>query len=594
MTSHAPMIAALRVQMKTLGLDGLIVPRFDAHQGEYVAPHDERLRWLTGFSGSAGMGIITHDTVAIFVDGRYTVQVRNQCPGPAFEFFHFFDSPADLWLGENIGDGKVIGFDPMLVPPVWYERFSKAALGAGVELRPVTQNPVDSVWEDQPAPPKGQITRFSLQFAGKSFADKRADLMQYMNEVSATHYIDTQPDNIAWFLNIRGNDIDYNPMTNSFILVDKEGKTSWFVNSEKFFGTSPADIVQDVEILPIEAFISTLQTRLSSASSLLIDPDFSPVAVSIVAKDKGAKIIESRANITLTKAQKNSTELNGMRDCHIRDGVAWCEFGSWLSKIVPKRAASNNPVTEREAEEKILEFRQAQQGFMFPSFNSISAASGNAAMCHYATSQTQNAEILPQHPYLLDSGGQYDTGTTDATRSFSFGQIPEGYTRAYTAVLKAFIALATLRFPQKSQGHQIDAICRRPLWDLGLDYDHGTGHGVGHCLSVHEQPQRISRAYNPVDLKEGMILSIEPGHYIADLYGIRIENLFEIIVADDGFLEFSNLTYIPIQTDMLDVDALNSDEIDWLNAYHVTVITSLSGRLSQSADNWVKKDCAPI
>lgn len=594
MASHTPMIAALRVEMKTRGLDGLIVPRFDAHQGEYVAPHDQRLGWLTGFTGSAGMAIITHDTIALFVDGRYTVQVQYECPGDAFEHHHFFDDPADVWVETHIGKGQVLGFDAMLLPPAWFKRFALGVAVAGAELRPLDSNPVDAVWEDQPSPPMGAITSFPAQHAGKSTAQKRGDLLGHMQAAGVTHYVDTQPDNIAWFLNVRGADVDYNPIPQSFLLVAQDGTTTWFVNADKFADTLLDDIADGIEILPMKAFIPTLEARLNDTSSLLVDPDFSPAAVSIAAKHSGAKIIETSATLTMSKALKNPTELNGIRDCHIRDGIALTEFSTWLLSSVPARAKTGNPLTEREAEVKILEFRAAQPGFMIPSFNSISAASGNAAMCHYATTEIQNAQILPENPYLLDSGGQYDTGTTDVTRSFSFGHTPKGYTRAYTAVLKAFIALATIRFPKGTQGYHIDAICRRPLWDLGLDYDHGTGHGVGHCLSVHEQPQRIAKVYNPVDLRPGMVLSIEPGHYVANLYGIRIENLFEIILADDGFMEFSNMTYTPIQTDILELGALSLAEREWINSYHASVEKALAGLLSPNAEIWLKKVCAPV
>jgi len=323
----------------------------------------------------------------------------------------------------------------------------------------------------------------------------------------------------------------------------------------------------------------------------LFDPNFSPVAVRQTLEKAGATPISEVGFLTRTKAKKNLTELEGLRLCHIHDGVAMTEFSAWLTETVPERAVSGHPLTEREAEEKALGFRKERPGFLSESFNSISAAGGNAAMCHYSTSQTRNAQILPQHPYLLDSGGQYETGTTDVTRSFAFGAFPEGYKRAYTAVFKAFHAIATLRFPKGTQGHHIDAICRRPLWDLGYDYDHGTGHGIGHRLSVHEQPQRIGKPVNPIDLKPGMVLSIEPGHYVPGVYGIRIENLFEIVEADDGFLEFQNLTWVPIQTDMLIVHDLTSDEREWLGSYHAKVKSTLEPFLSENALAWLERLC---
>jgi Xaa-Pro aminopeptidase len=376
--------------------------------------------------------------------------------------------------------------------------------------------------------------------------------------------------------------------------MSSSGKSWWFVNDKKV-----SDVVRDglpgaVEILPEDVFLSTLRHHIGPAARVLIDPDFSPAAVFLEIEEAGGTAVERPSPLTLTKATKNGTELNGFRACHIQDGVAWTEFSAWLAGTVPARAADGTPVTEIEAEEKILSFRQAQSGFIYESFRSISAAAGHAALCHYAATAASNAEIVPETPYLLDSGGQYANGTTDATRSFAFGTLPDGYAEAYTAVFKAFHALATLRFPTGTQGHHIDAICRRPLWDLGLDYDHGTGHGVGQCLSVHEQPQRIGKIYNPVDLRPGMVLSIEPGFYQAGSFGIRIENLFEIVEAPDSFMEFHSLTYAPIQTDMLLRDRLTDDERNWLDTYHAGLVRILTPYLSDPAARWLQIAAAPL
>ncbi|MEM7443819.1 MAG: aminopeptidase P family protein [Pseudomonadota bacterium] len=580
-------IDALRAELDSRGLDAFIVPRFDAHQGEYVAPRDERLAWVTGFTGSAGLAIVTADVVAVFVDGRYTVQLSKQCPSPPFEHHHLFDAPPEDWIAERMSAGSVIGFDPMHLPPTWYRRFKDAADRTGAELIPVEANPVDAVWVDQPAAPSGEISTFPLQFAGKKSADKQTDLLNAMNSVGADFAVETQPDNIAWLLNVRGRDVEFNPIPHSFVLMASDGATVWFVDQAKFADDVPDALPKDIVVQPQETFLPTLRQRFGKDDKVLLDPEFSPSAVLLAVEAAGAVAIERPSALTLAKAVKNETELNGLRACHIRDGVAWTEFSAWLATAVPTRAAAGDPLTEQEAEDKILELRQGQPGFIYESFKTISAAAGNAAMCHYATSATSNALILPENPYLIDSGGQYVTGTTDATRSMSFGQTPPGYDEAYTAVYKAFHALATLRFPKGTQGHHIDAISRRPLWDLGLDYDHGTGHGIGHCLSVHEQPQRIGKIYNPVDLKPGMMMSIEPGYYEADRFGIRIENLFEIIEAADGFMEFRNLTYAPIQTATLLNARLTQAEKDWLNQYHADLERELGPHLSDGAQTWL-------
>lgn len=593
--NRATVIADLRAELARQGLDAFLLPRFDAYQGEYIAPHDERLAHVTGFTGSAGMAIVTRDIVAVFVDGRYTVQLGNQSPGPLFSHHHIFDEPPEDWLARHAGEGWIIGFDPMHYPPAWFDRFAGGARLAGARLQAVAQNPVDQIWADQPAPPMGRVTEMPLQYAGKSTLDKCSDLTGAMAAEDLALHVETQPDNIAWFLNVRGDDVAFNPMPLSFMLIGADGAIHWFVAAAKLAGEVAFNLPDSVRVHPPEAFLPTLSDMVSAGQGVSIDPDFSPVAVRLALEEIGARIVERRSALTLTKAQKNQTELEGLRACHIEDGVAWVEFSAWLAAEVPARAAAGNPLHEREAEQKMLALRQARAGFISESFNSISAAWGNAAMCHYATTEEMSAPILPENPYLLDSGGQYDTGTTDATRSFSFGQPrPEGYDVAYTAVFKAFYALSTLRFPRGTQGHHIDAICRRPLWDLGLDYDHGTGHGIGHRLSVHEHPQRIGKPYNPVDLVPGMVMSIEPGHYVADHYGIRIENLYAIVEAADGFLEFQNMTYAPIQTDMLITAHLSEEELSWLNAYHAEVLRRLSPLLSDQARAWAEVAMAPV
>ena len=587
-TSTVPArIDALRAELASRGLDAFIVPRFDAHQGEYVAPRDERLAWVTGFSGSAGVAIVTATTVAMFVDGRYTVQVSKQCSGSLFEHHHLFDAPPETWIADQVATGTVIGFDPMHIPPSWYRRFKDAAESVGAQLTATDDNPIDAIWTDQPAPPTGEISTFPLQFAGKKVADKQADLLAAMEDAEAIIAIETQPDNIAWFLNVRGGDVAYNPIPHSFLLIEADGDVIWFVDQAKFADDVRDALPDHLAVQPMEAFLTTLQERIGSGDRVMFDPDFTSAAILLAVEAAGAIAVEKSSPLTLTKAVKNETELNGLRACHIRDGVAWTEFSAWLTSAVPARAAANDPLTERGVEDKILEFRQPQPGFIYESFKTISAAAGNAAMCHYATTETDNALVLPDQPYLIDSGGQYVTGTTDATRSLSFGQTPDRYEEAYTAVYKAFHALATLRFPKGTQGHHIDAICRRPLWDLGLDYDHGTGHGIGHFLSVHEQPQRIGKIYNPVDLRPGMVLSIEPGYYEADRFGIRIENLFEIVEADDGFMEFRTLTFAPIQTEMLIKDRLTGPERTWLNNYHADLERELGPYLSDGAKKWL-------
>ncbi|MBO6895105.1 MAG: aminopeptidase P family protein [Roseibium sp.] len=587
-------LARLRKELADLELDALIVPRFDAHQGEYVAPHDERLGFVTGFTGSAGAAIVTADTARLFVDGRYTVQAQNQCPPDLVERDHLFENPPESWLANVASDAWSIGYDAMLLPPSWVSRFEKALEPVGAELKPLSHNPVDSIWADQPEEPFGWISAFPVQFAGRSIEEKRKFLLEVLQEEGADFIVETQPDNIAWLLNVRGDDVAYNPMPQSFLMLDRKGSGHWFVDRAKFEDGLSDTLPNWLSIHPKSAFLETLEGAFEGSARVLLDPDFSPAAVSqLVTRMHGAPV-HKPSPVTRAKAAKNATELEGLRACHLEDAVAWAEFGSWLQSTVPARAASGEPVSEYEAEQKILEYRKARAGFLSESFRTISCSGSNAAMCHYAADPVASASIQPTAPFLLDSGGQYETGTTDATRSYCFGSLPDGYTEAYTAVFKALVALATLRFPKGTQGHHIDAICRRPLWDLGLDYDHGTGHGIGHRLSVHEQPQRIGKPYNPVDLAPGMVLSIEPGFYKAGHFGIRLENLFEIREEQDGFLSFGNLTLIPIQTDALVLDRLSETEIGWLDDYHATVLDLTAHKCSEEARKWLSSACAPL
>ncbi len=577
----------IRDELKRNGLDAVIIPRFDEHQGEYCAPHDARLAWATGFTGSAGLAIVTQDQAVMFVDGRYTVQVRNQCSSEVFSYQHIFDEPLENWISTNMKAGQQIGVDPMLIPSLWWDRFADGAEGAGAALVATSGNIIDAVWSDQPEKPLALVMPYSVEKAGKTSMEKRAEIASLLKTVGAKMLVETQPDNIAWLLNVRGGDVEFNPIPHSFLLLKDDGSCNWFVDSRKLSNDLGEYELENVETADPASFIGSLEKLTETGAQVLIDPLFSPVATRSAVQAAGGIPVMEQGAVTLTKAAKNECELKGLRDCHVRDGIAWTEFAAWLKREVPQRAKAGNPVRELEAEERILMERQRQKDFVYPSFRSISAAAGNAAMCHYAATDTSNAAILPENTYLLDSGGQYQDGTTDATRTFAFSQVSPEFKRAYTAVFKGFVALASLRFPKGTQGHHIDGFARRPLWDLGLDYDHGTGHGIGHFLSVHEQPQRIGKPHNPVDLVAGMVMSIEPGFYLADQYGIRIENLFEIIEEDDGFLAFRNLSYIPIEPQMLDMVDLTRAELKWLGDYNTDLKRVLGPDLSPDAYDYL-------
>jgi len=584
-------LAALRARLGVLGIDGVIVPRFDAHQGEYCAPHDERLRYLTGFTGSAGIALVTSDSAVMFVDGRYQVQVRREIDLEAFEISHFYDFPLERWLGEKLPRNKRIGFNPMLIPSDLFERLKAAMAQAGGELVPLEADPIDAIWPDQPEPPTGRIMSFAN--AGEAAVEKRRRIGARLGELGADFLVETQPDNIAWLLNVRGSDVKYTPLPQSFLLLDQSGETEWFVDERKLPNDREAYELDAVTTRSPADLLERIAAR-SAGKRALVDPRFASVAAALAVTGAGGSVLSETSPITVAKAIKNSTELDGFRSSHVSDGVALSEFMSWLADHVAAREAAGNPISELEAEDKLLEFRARGEGFVEPSFRSISASAANAAMCHYASSVETNAPLTRGEVYLIDSGGQYLSGTTDVTRTTGFGPVSDEVRRTYTAVLKGFVALMTAQFPVTARGHHLDALARRPLWDLGLDYDHGTGHGVGHFLSVHEHPQRFGKVVNNYEFAPGVIMTIEPGYYREGEFGLRVENQVETVAAAPGFLRFETLTLAPIDLSLADVNALTRDEVTWLDAYHARVRVALSGRLSAGAQSWLERMTAAI
>lgn len=591
-------LQALRAHLGVLGIDGVIVPRFDAHQGEYCAPHDERLRYLTGFTGSAGIALVTSGEAVIFVDGRYQVQVRQEVDLEAFEISHFYDFPLERWLGEKLHGGQLtlprnrkIGFNPMLIPSDLHQRLAAAMQQAGGELVPLEADPVDAIWPDQPEPPTGRISSFAN--AGETALSKRRRIGARLAELGADFLVETQPDNIAWLLNVRGSDVKYTPLPQSFLLLDKSGDTEWFVDERKLPNDREAYELEAVTTRSPADLLAGIAAR-SGGKRALVDPRFASVATVLAVTGAGGTVLSETSPITIAKAIKNTTELDGFRSSHVSDGVALTEFLSWLADNVAAREAAGKPITELEAEDKLLEFRSRGEGFVEPSFRSISAAAANAAMCHYASSEATNAPLSTKGVYLIDSGGQYLTGTTDVTRTTAFAPVSNEVRRTYTAVLKGFVALMTAQFPVTARGHHLDALARRPLWDLGLDYDHGTGHGVGHFLSVHEHPQRFGKVVNNYEFAPGVIMTIEPGYYREGEFGLRVENQVETVAAAPGFLRFETLTLAPIDLSLADLSALTREEVAWLDGYHARVREALSDKLSPSAQGWLERMTAAI
>ncbi|RFS80263.1 aminopeptidase P family protein [Leclercia adecarboxylata] len=580
-------LSSLRQWLETQALDGIIVPRADAFQSEYCHPHDDVLAWLTGFDGSAGHALILRDRALLFVDGRYQVQAREQVNLAEIEILHLHNDPLAAWLDQHVEAGSRIAFEALLMTNGQYE-----ALNAShCELVALNDSPFDSLWHDRPAPPVGAIREMPVDISGESSADKRKRVAAILAERNADYLAITQPDNIAWLLNVRGSDIPMSPVPNSFALLSREGAVEWFLVPGKTPGLS-ASLLESLTLAPEADFLPRSQ-QLCAGKRVMVDADSAPVALRFAVEPQG-EIVWHADPITAMKAHKNPTELAGYRDSHQQDGVAWVNFLAWLAHEVPRREAAGNPLTELEAQAQQLVFRQQRPGFIEQSFATISASASNAAMCHYHASEQTNAAITRNHFYLNDSGGQYHNGTTDATRTLAFGPLSDQCRLHYTAVLKGFLSLITLQFPSGTCGHQIDAFARRGLWELGLDFDHGTGHGVGHQLLIHENPQRIAKKVNPWPLVAGNIITIEPGYYLADEYGIRIENQVEVVESLPGFCRFASLTLAPIDLSQVEWHLLSEKEIQWLDAYHQQVREVLSPHVDSDARQWLLAATAPV
>lgn len=585
---HTSPLAALRSLLKERELDGMLVPRTDAWQSEYCAPYDDKLEFISGFDGSAGLALILADRALLFVDGRYQVQARQQVNLEEFEIHHLHDEPIHLWLQENLSVGKRIAFEPLLMVNSQYESLRTS----GCDLVAMDDDPINKIWATRPAIPRGLIRQMPDEISGESTASKCARVAQALARKGVDFLALTLPDNIAWLLNVRGSDIPTSPVPLSFALVKNDGAVEWFVDEAKLQQLD-SSVLESIAIHSPDAFLTRCQ-QLAAGKRFLLDGDNTPVAVRFAVEQGGGDIEWQPDPITLMKANKNDIELEGYRSSHIQDGAAWVNFLAWLSHEVPLREAAGNPITELEAQEKQLAFRQECDNFIEQSFGTISAAAGNAAMCHYHSAPETNFAITGHEFYLNDSGGQYFNGTTDATRTLNFGQLDAQRRLHYTAVLKGFLSLISLQFPQGTQGHQLDAFARRPLWELGLDYDHGTGHGVGHNMLIHENPHRMAKKVNPWPMLPGNVLTIEPGYYLAGSHGIRIENQVEVVASIPGFCKFASLTLIPIDLSAVELPLLSEQEIAWLDDYHQLVRETLSPLVSSTARPWLIEATAPV
>ncbi len=603
MQTHEARLDALRKELARQGLDGFVVPISDEHMSEYVGAYAQRLAWLTGFGGSAGTAVVLKDKAAIFVDGRYTVQVREQVDGKLFEYQSVPQTSPIEWIAANAPDGATIGYDAWLHPQGWARAAARALAAKGGKLVAVASNPVDTVWADRPEPSAAPAIAHADAHAGRSSADKRAEVADWLKREGYDAAVISALDSIAWLLNIRGADVDRTPVALSYVIAHDDGTAELFIAPEKVTPELVQHLGNAVTIRARSAFEDALGGL--SGKTVAVDPNFGVAAIFDALEKGGAKPVAARDPTILPKAIKNPVERQGQRDAQARDGAAEVRFLHWLSLAGPKGGE-----TELSAAARLQQCREQTGSLRDLSFDTISAAGPHAAIPHYRVDEDSNLPIAPGSIYLVDSGGQYPDGTTDITRTVWIGT-PDGLGEPtaeqkdrFTRVLKGHIALAVQTFPQGTVGAQLDTLARQFLWAAGIDYAHGTGHGVGSFLAVHEGPQRIAKprggqAGSDQELMAGMILSNEPGYYKPGEYGIRIENLVLVeeraIPGEEGeWLGFETLTFVPIDKALVDRALLTDAEIAWWNAYHAQVREVLAPLLEGPALGWLEEACAPL
>jgi Xaa-Pro aminopeptidase len=597
MSSYADRLKALREQLKAEKLDGFVVPLTDEHMSEYVGTYAQRLAWLTGFEGSAGSAVVLPEEAAIFVDGRYTLQVRQQVSPTEWSYQSVPETSTTTWLEEHAPEGARIGYDPWLHTRDWVKKAKEALATRGAELVPVARNPIDEVWKDRPEASKAHLVVQPDQYAGKSSAEKRTEIGDWLTKQHADAAVLSALDSIAWAFNIRGADVSHTPVALAYYLVNADGTADLFVASDKIGPDVRQHLGNGVRLHERSEFEGAL-TELKG-KTVAVDPERAVAAIFEALDKAGAKILPLRDPTILPKAIKNSAEIAGQKAAQERDGAAIARFLHWIDEQAPK-----GDVDELKASDHLESLRRESPEIRDLSFDTISGAGPNGAIVHYRSSEKTNRKLEQGTLYLVDSGGQYVDGTTDITRTVPIGQPTDEMRDRFTRVLKGHIAIATAVFPKGTRGTQLDSFARRPLWEAGLDYAHGTGHGVGSFLAVHEGPQRISpvgssQSGGDEPLAAGMIISNEPGYYKAGEYGIRIENLVlvvprEIEGAEKEMLGFETLTFAPIDRRLIDAEMLTPEELVWLNCYHAHVRARIGPSLSDADLEWLQQACAPI
>ncbi|GAA0734932.1 aminopeptidase P family protein [Sphingomonas japonica] len=596
MSTHADRLAALRTQLAAQQLDGFVVPLTDEHLSEYVGDYAQRLGWLTGFQGSAGNAVVLPEQAAIFTDGRYTLQVREQVDAAHWRYVAVPQTSLTDWLGQHAPDGGRIGYDPWLHSRAWVDEARKALAERGAELVAVDVNPIDAIWRDRPVPSAATLAVQPDAVAGKSAAEKRGDIAEWLSERRADAVVLTALDSIAWAFNVRGADVPRTPVALACAILHADATADLFVAPKKLTDAVRQHLGNAVRVHDRTAFAGALGQF--AGKRVAADPGGAVAAIFDALEAGGAKVIGVRDPALLAKAIKNDVEIAGHRAAQVRDGAAMVRFLRWIEGEAPKGGQ-----TELSAAAKLEEFRKATGALKDLSFDSISGAGAHGAIPHYHVTEESNAPIEPGL-FLIDSGGQYVDGTTDITRVVPVGPPTDEMRNRFTRVLKGMIAISRVVFPEGTVGGQIDVLARQPLWEIGLDYPHGTGHGVGAFLSVHEGPQRIAAPNYPgggptEPLRAGMFLSNEPGYYKAGEYGIRIENLIlveqrRIDGAEQPMLGFETLTFVPIERDLIEPDLLTADEREWLNAYHAETLRRIAPELGADDRAWLEAKCAPL
>jgi Xaa-Pro aminopeptidase len=590
----APRVAALRAELARRGLDGFVVPHADRYQNEYLAPSEERLAWLTGFTGSAGAAVILADRAALFVDGRYTTQARDQVDGALFSIVHLVDTPPGAWIEENLAAGQKLGYDAWLHSAEGAERLAKACASAGAILVATEPNPIDVIWHDRPAPPHGAVVPHDLQFSGEAAAHKLERVRAEIKKLKADAFVVSDPHAVAWTFNIRGSDVAHTPVTLAFAVIPAEGEARLYVDEPKLTDAAKTALAGLAEIKPPAAFVEDLATLGAEHRTVQLDQSAAAHAITQAITGHGGKAPRGTDPVAAMKAIKNDTEIAGSRAAHRRDGAAITTFLAWFDRTAP-----SGRLTEIDAVEALETFRRDTGLLKDVSFPTISGSGPNAAIVHYRVTRRTNRMISPGEIYLVDSGAQYEDGTTDITRTVIVGEPTAEMRDRFTRVLKGHIAIARAVFPEGTTGAQLDSFARAPLWAAGLDFDHGTGHGVGSYLSVHEGPARISKL-GTTPLKRGMILSNEPGYYKVGAYGIRIENLVLVTAApavagaEKALDCFETLTLAPIDRRLIERELLAEGEIAWLDAYHADVRAALTPLVDDATRAWLAAATAPL